>query len=92
MATPKAGETYTYTGESSIGTGNGAIFPDTEVTVREVVEADTPGAHNNDEDAVVVTFKAPTIVRTDKGNEIGEVDRAFSVGVGEFDNLFTKES
>lgn len=92
MATPKAGETYTFNGEDALGSGNGSIAPGTTVTVREVVKADTAGAHDDNEDAVVVTWQAPTIVRGENGNEIGEYERAFSVGTTQFDDLFSKES
>ena len=89
---PKAGETYTYSGDEPLGAGNSGLAPGTTVTVREVVKADEKGAHNGDEDAVVVTWMAPTIVRTEDGNAVGDAERAVSIGTGEFGDVFTKES
>lgn len=76
MPRPKSGETYKLATDEPLGNGPDAIKPGTTVTVREIVKADTPGAHDNSEDAVVV--------------EAGR--RAWSVGLKTFANDYTKES
>ncbi len=45
-----------------LGQGPGMLVSGQEVTVADLVSADTPGAHSNDEDAVVVEFEEPTFV------------------------------
>lgn len=66
---PKAGDVYRYVGTTPLGIDAGALLPGTEVTVREVVEAGTPGAHDNTEDAVVVEWEAPGTVTTEVREE-----------------------
>lgn len=66
---PKAGDVYRYVGATPLGIDAGALLPGTEVTVREVVEADEPGAHDGTEDAVVVEWEAPGTVVTDVAEE-----------------------
>lgn len=85
---PEAGDKYTYKGEEQIG--NDGPVPGAEVRFREKVSADTPGAHDDKEDAVVIEWDAPSIVRTDKGNEIGTVVRAMSVSEADFKANFKK--
>jgi hypothetical protein len=87
-AKPAAGGRYRYTGTELYGD----LAPDELVTVREVVPADEPGAHDNSEDAVVVEWEVPSRVRTENGWGHGVVPRALSVGVSTFGDLFTKEA
>lgn len=88
---PAAGDTYSLTG-GGIGGGAGALYPGQVVTVREVVPADEPGAHDNSEDAVVVEWTEPGPVLGDDGKVTrGENPRAISVGLSQFSDLFSKE-
>lgn len=88
---PEVGGTYRLTG-GGIGDGAGAIYPGQVVTVREVVAADEPGAHDSTEDAVVVEWSEPGPVMGDDGRVTrGENPRAVSVGLAGFSDLFTKE-
>lgn len=81
------GKSYTYNGEP-IGVDAGALTPGTVVTVRETVPAGEPGAHDDTEDAVVVEWTSPALVRTDKGVEVGDAPRAMSVSVQRFRDAF----
>lgn len=85
------GETYTFVADESIGSGNGSLAPGTTVTVREVIEAGEPGAPA-DEGAAVITWMVPSITKTEKGNEIGEAERAFAIPLTELTTHFNKES
>lgn len=59
------------------------------VTVREVVPADEPGAHDNTEEAVVFVYQEPAIVRGGDGTLVaGSAERAFSVAVDRVGELF----
>lgn len=93
MATrkPQTGETYTLSADEPIGVDAGALVPGTSVIVREVVPAGEPGAHDDSEDAVVVEWSAPALVRGDNGVELGESPRAMSFGLADFADRFTKE-
>jgi hypothetical protein len=86
------GDTYRYTAEEPFGNDAGAIMPGTVVTVRETVDAATPGAGNSNEDCVVVEFDAPALVRGENGVELGTSRRAVSFGLDDFADRFTKES
>lgn len=89
MATrkPAAGDTFTAT--DSLGDGPGIIYAGQKVTVREVVKAADPGAHDDSEDAVVVEWTEPgPVMGDDRRVTMGEVPRAVSVGVGEFSARF----
>lgn len=89
---PQEGDVYTLNAEAeAIGVDAGALVPGTTVTVREVVPAAEPGAHDDSEDAVVVEWGAPSLVRGENGVEVGESPRAMSFGLDDFTNRFTKE-
>jgi hypothetical protein len=88
MPITEVGTAYTYGGLEPIGRGNEGLSPGTEVKVRDIVPAAMPGAHTSLEDAIVVTWQAPTLMRTDKGNEVGYIERAISVSVVDFDANF----
>lgn len=91
----KPGDRYTFTGKAGLAETLTGETPRTddqglnhavldmpagcEVTVRELVAAETKGAHNDDEDAWVVAWT------DDLGNP-----RATSVGVETFDKHFRK--
>lgn len=66
---PKAGDEYVYVGSAPLGIDNGALLPGTTVTVREYVDAGEPGAHDDEEDAIVVEWDAPGTVITDMVEE-----------------------
>lgn len=88
---PEVGGTYRLVG-GGIGAGPGSLYPGQVVSVREVVPADEPGAHDSSEDAVVVEWSEPGPVQGDDGTvTLGENPRAVSVGVSSFNDLFTKE-
>jgi hypothetical protein len=94
---PEVGGTYRLTG-GGIGDGPGALYAGQVVTVREVVPAREPGAHDTTEDSVVVEWTEPGPVMGDDGNVTrGENTRAISVSLpgGEnhpgFNDLFSKE-
>lgn len=90
-AKPQADQTYTYSAEEPVGVDAGALTPGTKVTIREVVAADEPGAHDASEDAVVVEWEAPALVQGENGVEVGTSPRAMSIGLSQFHDLFTKE-
>lgn len=83
---------YEYVGDT-IGV-NADMKPGTVVTVREVVDADTPGAHDDSEDAVVIEWETPSLVTDENGDpQVGHVKRAMSFGVDRFKTDFiVKES
>lgn len=86
--TPKAGDSFRLT-QDNLGDGPGAIYAGQQVTVREVVDADQPGAHDDSEDAVVIEWTEPGPVRGDDGRvKMGEVPRAVSIGVAQFHEMF----
>lgn len=94
MAKPKPGETYKYAGEEPLGEpGSPAgVAPGTVVTVREIVPADTPGAHDDSEDCVVVEIAVPYVANDDDGNPVIQYSsRAYSVGLDAFASDYTKE-
>lgn len=94
MPKPQPGDRYTYSAEEPTGLpGSPAIVrPGTVVTVREVVPADTPGAHDDSEDAVVVEHAEPQVGYDDDGTpEIVYAPRAWSVGLKAFATDYTKE-
>lgn len=78
----KKGETYAFDGAEAIGTGNGSLRPGTSVTIREV---------DGQTQIATIEWDVPSIVKTEKGNEIGTARRAFSLPVTELNTLFTKE-
>lgn len=82
------GAEYTYSGEQPIGADSGALTPGSTVRVREQVSAGTKGAHNNDEDAVVIVWDAPALVQGDNGVEVGYVERAMSISTTQFKSDF----
>ena len=90
MAAPKQGDTYTFSAAEPIGVDANALFPGQQITVREVVDAGEVGAHDSSEDAVVVEWDAPALVRTEKGVEQGTAPRAMSIGLEQFAESFTK--
>jgi hypothetical protein len=93
MALPKSGAKYRYTGTDPIGTGERAFRPETVVTVREVVDAGTIGAHDDKEDSVVIEWDQPTIGYGDNNEPVIEnYPRAMSVSVERFAADFTKEA
>lgn len=88
-SSPKQGGTYTYEGERIGQRDDTALYPGTVVTVREVVPADVKGAHNDNEDAVVIEWEAegqiivetkfekraaPVIATSDDGNVLMDAD------------------
>lgn len=84
---PKPGATFRLT--SALGVGPGSLMEGQEVTVREVVDAEDPGAHDNTEDAVVVEWQEPSLVLGDEGRPVsGMANRAVSVSVDQFRELF----
>lgn len=89
---PEAGETYRLT--SGIGGfGPAALYPGQVVTVREVVEADVAGAHNDAEDAVVIELGEDGPVMGDDGQVTrGTVTRATSVSLATFGDFFVREA
>ncbi len=90
MTKPQAGDSYELTGET-IGNPPNEVKTGTVVTVREVVAADEAGAHDDTEDAVVVEYEVPTLgVDGDGEPAVIQTARAFSVGVSQFGELFTK--
>ena len=95
MAAPKSGDVYVYTGTETIGNGPGSIRPGQTFTVREVVDANQNGAHDDSEDAVVLEFDdpEPTVGLTDDGEpSVVHARRAWSVGVDQFNAEFEKEA
>lgn len=94
---PEVGGAYRLTG-GGIGVGAASLYPGQVVTVREVVPAEEPGAHDDREDSVVVEWTEPGPVRGDDGQVTrGENLRAVSVslsgneGAPGFNDLFSKE-
>jgi hypothetical protein len=84
---PKPGTSFRLT--SALGVGPGSLVEGQEVTVREIVPADEPGAHDNKEDAVVIEWDEPALVIGDDGKPVaGTANRAMSVGVENFRELF----
>lgn len=88
MAQPKVGGSFRYNGDEPIGVDAGALIPGTIVTVREIVPAGEPGAHDDTEDAAVIEWTSPGLVSDDEGMSVAEVPRAMSVGVDAFPDLF----
>lgn len=66
---PKAGDVYRYLGPAPLGIDAGALLPGTEVTVTAVVPADEAGAHDDSEDAVVISWEVPGTVTTEMREE-----------------------
>lgn len=66
---PKPGGRYRYVGAIPLGVDAGQLLPGTVVTVREVVDADEIGAHDGNEDAVVIEWEAPGTVVVDMHEE-----------------------
>lgn len=58
------GTRFRYVGNEPLGQGPGTLFPGTVVNVREVVPADEPGAHDDQEDAVVIEWEEEDVVVT----------------------------
>lgn len=89
---PKPGDTYRLSTEEPLGTDAHAIPSGTLVTVREIVPADTIGAHDDSEDAVVVETTVPALSYDEDGKPyVGETTRAWSVGLAQFATDYTKE-
>lgn len=88
---PEAGDKYVYRGDG-IGIDAGRLAAGTSVTVREVVPADVPGAHDDSEDAVVIEWQSPTVVNGEDGPELGFAIRAMSIGVDQFNEDFEVEA
>lgn len=78
----------TRTEYAPLGADANALFPGQAVTVREIVPADQPGAHDDSEDAVVVEWEVPDRVRTEDGWGMGTAQRAMSIGLSQFHDLF----
>lgn len=94
MTLPNPGDTYVYAADEPLGEPGSpaAVQPGTVVTVREVVPADTPGAHDDSEDCVVLEIPVPYVANDDDGNPvIGYSSRAYSVGLDTFASDYTKE-
>lgn len=91
MADVKQGAAYRFDGETPIGIDSNALPVDQVVEVREVVQADITGAHDDSEDAVVVEWDAPALVRGENGMEVGSTRRAMSIGMSFFETNFVKE-
>lgn len=90
---PKPGDAYRLSTEGPLGTDQHAIPTGTLVTVREIVKADTIGAHDDSEDAVVVEAPMPALSYDEDGKPyVGETLRAWSVGLERFDTDYTKEA
>jgi hypothetical protein len=90
---PAAGEKYRLTASSGFGNAGdvGFIRPGTLLTVRELVDADTPGA--GDEDCVVVEIDAHSVDYDDDGNpQVVTFQRAVSFALDQFDSLTEKVS
>lgn len=88
---PSEGDRYRFTADA-VGTDAGRVSPGTVVTVREVVPASEPGAHDDSSDAVVVEWTEPTLGVDDNGEPaVLDTPRAWSVSVDEFTDLFEKE-
>lgn len=86
----RQGDRYEFVADS-IGNDIGRIVTGTVVAVREVVKADTPGAHDDSADAVVVEWQTPALGTDDNGAPtIVHTPRAWSVGVEEFPEMFKK--
>lgn len=86
---PKPGETYRLDGPD-LGIDTNALRTGTVVEVRELVTADTIGAHNDREDAVVVEWDHPVVVYIDDEPALGTSRRAISVGLDAFRDTFTR--
>lgn len=75
---PKPGEQFRYVGLTPLGNDHGALLPGTIVTIRNlgtddkpvgVLTADTPGGHDDTEDAVIIEWEAPGTVVVDTVEE-----------------------
>lgn len=96
---PKTGTKFTFNGVAdddgnlrAFGNEPGAVKIGTEVEVVELVSAKTAGAHNDREDAVVVQWGEDALTTADDGSSrVVSVPRRWAVGVGQFDELFTKK-
>lgn len=96
---PKAGETYQFKGlldvddpegtPKPLGRDSGALLPNTAVTVREVVPAEEPGAHNDSEDSVVIEWDRPAIM---DDQSVGSVTQAMSISLERFPDWFERLS
>lgn len=92
--TPKPGDSVRFVGVDvdgqrvAVGNMPGRIDVGTVMVVREVVPASEPGAHDDSEDAVVLSFVTPEAIVVDGEAVLVDVLRAWSVGVSEFDDLF----
>ena len=86
--TPDPSKTYRLL--DTIGNGSpGTIYAGQEVRIREVVEASTPGAHNDREDAVVVEFEEDSPVLNEEGKIVrGKAVRSTSIASDQFLTLF----
>lgn len=87
MPVPPAPDEGEDTTRYAIGVDASALLPGTVVEVREVVKATTTGAHNGDEDAVVITWEAEALGRGEGGPELVTVERALSIGLTDRGNL-----
>lgn len=84
---PEAGGRYRL--RDTFGSDPGVVYAGQEVVVREFVAAGTPGAHNAEEDAVVVEWQEDGPVMGDDGRvSRGKVGRAVAVAADEFDDMF----
>lgn len=83
---PEVGATFK--AREAIGAPGHGLVAGQSVTVRNVTPHGEDGAGDHGEDAIVVEWGEPTVVQGESGPEIGSVQRAFSVGVSEFDALF----
>ena len=85
---PETGEQSEQTVYGPHGSDQFAMRPGVQVEVRELVSADTPGAHNGEDDAVVVEWDQPTLEMVDGEPRVGAARRATSFSEAEFDSMF----
>ena len=88
---PKPGDTFRYVGEESLGSDVEVrlnMHPQTTVTVRELVDAGTPGAHTDSEDSVVVEWEQPEVGYVDGEPVIVKAVRATSIAADDFGAIF----
>ena len=89
MSDPVAGEAYTLTHESGLGTGPGSLPTGTSVTVLDVVPALTPGVGESGEETVLVSTDVTASILQDDGSLAdGTVTRHLSFALTDFANLF----
>lgn len=84
------GDTFRLVDAHGNGVGATPIPAGALLTVRELVDAGTPGAHDDSEDAVVVEYLRDEIVYDADGNvSLGRQPQAFSLSASDVAELLT---